>query len=88
MKKNLNEDVIEKSQKIKFVLPTSRSEDCDIYVGEAEKDDLNEDIDQFDELYGDIDDVYNSYIDYHSSYKKHGIKNTITTKLQKKLTDP
>lgn len=44
-------------------MPTSRTEECDIYIEEAEKDELKEDIDEFDELYEETEEMYNSYTD-------------------------
>lgn len=43
-------EMVDESQKIEFIIPTSRTEDCDIYLQEAEKDDLREDINEFDEI--------------------------------------
>lgn len=43
-------EIADESQKIEFIIPKSRSEECDIYLQEAEKDDLREEIDEFDEI--------------------------------------
>jgi len=44
-------------------MPTSRTEDCNIYIEETAKDELKDDIDEFEELYDEIEEIYNSYMD-------------------------